>query len=136
MSQSHFIPKREARHIAAQQSSGVTDPRVCAATAVYILATADDWGQRAVIANAVLNQYAAGGPDCREPLQTALSSDFDVLRWQQALDAVDAVASGSYALPPGCIRANRVVPSPPLGGSVGPALHCSMGGLSFLEVRR
>lgn len=114
----------------------ITDARLCAATAVYTLATADDWGQRAVIANAVLNQYAAGGPDCRPPLEAALTLEFSVRRWQQALDAVDAVASGSYALPPGCIRANRVVPSPPLGGAVGPALHCSMGGLSFLEVRR
>lgn len=113
----------------------ITDARLCAATAVYTLATADDWGQRAVIANAVLNQYAAGGPDCRRPLEAALSLEFSVHRWQQALDAVDAVASGSYALPPGCIRANRVVSQPPLGGAVGPALHCSMGGLSFLEVR-
>lgn len=119
-----------------QFAEPITDARVCAATAVYTLATGDDWGQRAVIANAVLNQYAAGGPDCRRPLDAALSSDFDVLRWQQALDAVDAVASGSYALPPGCIRANRVVPTPLWSGAVGPALHCSMGGLSFLEVRR
>lgn len=134
MSQSHSSPKREARHIAAQQAPEVTQPRICAAVAVYTLATADDWGQRAVIANTVLNQYAAGGPDCRPALEAVLSNGFSPRRWQLALDAVDAVASGSYALPPGCIRANRVA-SDPLGGTVGPALHCVMGGLAFYEVR-
>lgn len=112
----------------------VTEPRVCAAAAVYTLATADDWGQRAVIANTVLNEYAAGGPDCRPAMEALLSNEFSARRWQLALDAVDAVASGSYALPPGCIRANRVVPTPLWAGAVGPALHCSMGGLSFVQV--
>lgn len=119
----------EASTVAAEP---VTEPRVCAAAAVYHLATDNDWGQRAVIANAVLNQYAAGGPDCRPALVDALTNDFSEHRWQLALDAVDAVASGSYSLPPACIRANRVIPLP---GAVGPALHCVMGGLAFTEVR-
>lgn len=116
----------------AAAADPVTEPRVCAAAAVYRLATEDDWGQRAVIANAVLNQYAGGGPDCRPALVAALANDFSEHRWQSALDAVEAVASGSYSLPPACIRANRVTPLP---DAVGPALHCVMGGLAFTEVQ-
>ncbi|MGH8026172.1 MAG: hypothetical protein ACREO0_05520 [Pseudoxanthomonas sp.] len=90
----------------------ITDSRTCAALAVYELATVDDWAQRASIAAATLNAQKTSGadPECGKGLASALSGPFDPIRWQNSLDAVDAVASGSYALPDACARATTILP--------------------------
>ncbi len=121
----------------------ITSPRICAALAVYELATADDWGLRATIAHTTLNAFidAQRVPDCAAGVATALSSDFQPARWQLALDAVDAVQSGSYQVSvDGCVRANAVIPLPTADGSelsTSPVLaraQCVMRGLAFVEV--
>lgn len=81
-----------------------TTARDCAVRAVYHFSD-DDWGQRALIASAVLNTSIAPdvGLECGAPL---LPSDVGALpdpyRLQAAIDAFDAVASGSYELPVAC----------------------------------
>lgn len=120
----------------------VHDTRTCAAVAVYTTATADDWAQRAVIARASLNLYKATGvPDCYPEIVTILGDDFDEYRWQAALDAVDAVASESYALPLACERVDSVAPSTvntgvsPLSGALSARSQCVIGDLVFWEQR-
>ncbi|PWH21751.1 hypothetical protein CDO09_20125 [Xanthomonas perforans] len=113
----------------------MTSPRFCAALAVYELATVDDWGLRAGIARAALNGFATAGrvPDCAQGVAAALTGgDFTPRRWQNALDAVDAVDSGDYALPDSCARANAIFPA-----NVSPSLavQCVMHGLAFVEVQ-
>ncbi|PJK00811.1 hypothetical protein CO641_02245 [Lysobacteraceae bacterium NML91-0213] len=112
----------------------VTQPRVCAAVAVYSQATIYDWSQHAVIARAALNLYQGEtGPDCSPDLAKILRGGLDTLRWQRALDAVDAVDSGSYDVPLACARVNRVVHVP--HDAVGPGPQCVIAGLAFAEVR-
>ncbi|WP_372380267.1 hypothetical protein [Xanthomonas sp. NCPPB 1062] len=111
----------------------ITSPRFCAALAVYELATVDDWGLRAGIARAALNGFAAAGrvPDCAQGVAAALTDgDFTPRRWQEALDAVDAVDSGDYALPDACARANAIIPA-----DAHVAAPCVMHGLAFVEVQ-
>ncbi|NIK62624.1 hypothetical protein [Xanthomonas cannabis] len=116
----------------------ITSPRFCAALAVYELATVDDWSLRAGIARAALNGFATAGrvPDCAEGVAAVLTRDtFSARRWQNALDAVDAVDSGDYALPDSCARANAVMPA---DATVFPATahaQCVMHGLAFVEVQ-
>lgn len=94
----------------------ITDARTCAALAVYEQATVDDWSQRATIAAATLNAQKTSGadPDCGKGLASALSGPFKPVLWQNALDAVDAVASGSYELPDACARVTTVLPLRPV----------------------
>lgn len=136
---SGVVERRAAQHKAAVQ---VHDTRTCAAAAVYTTATADDWAQRAVIARASLNLFRETGvPDCFPELATILGDDFDEYRWQAALDAVDAVASGSYALPLACERVDSVAPSTvntgvsPLSGALSARSQCVIGDLVFWEQR-
>lgn len=104
----HLLPRAPA----AQAPVVITDARTCAALAVYQGATADDWGQRAALANAALSSFQGDpdaavpgqAPDCGPGVAAALSSDFSPRRWQAALDAVDAVASGTYRVPDACAR--------------------------------
>lgn len=121
----------------------ITSPRICAALAVYELATADDWGLRATIAHTTLNAFSEAQrvPDCASGVTTALSNDFQPARWQLALDAVDAVQSGSYQVSiEACVRANAVVPLSTADGkepSTSPVLaraQCVMHELAFVEV--
>ncbi|KIJ00452.1 hypothetical protein ST27_10145 [Xanthomonas phaseoli pv. phaseoli] len=125
---------------AIPEQLSITSPRFCAALAVYELATVDDWSLRAGIARAALNGFATAGrvPDCAEGVAAALTGgDFTPRRWQEALDAVDAVDSGDYALPDSCARANAIFPadaSPALAGTA-PAAQCVMHGQAFVEVQ-
>ncbi|MGW8276042.1 hypothetical protein [Xanthomonas axonopodis] len=119
----------------------ITSPRFCAALAVYELATVDDWGLRAGIARAALNGFTTAGrvPDCAEGVATVLTrDDFSARRWQDALDAVDAVDSGDYALPDSCTRANAVIPldaPASLATTLPVAAQCVMHGLALVEVQ-
>ncbi|ASK94483.1 hypothetical protein KWH04_15995 [Xanthomonas campestris pv. trichodesmae] len=119
----------------------MTSPRFCAALAVYELATVDDWGLRAGIARAALNGFTTAGrvPDCAEGVATVLTrDDFSARRWQDALDAVDAVDSGDYALPYSCTRANAVIPvdaPASLATTLPVAAQCVMHGLALVEVQ-
>lgn len=116
----------------------ISSPRFCAALAVYELADHDDWGLRATIAATALNGFHAAGrvPDCSAGVAIALTNEFSQRRWQEALDAVDAVASGSYPVPHVCAQATAVVPV----ASVGPGAtasgvtHCVIYDLAFVEV--
>ncbi|MEN5285555.1 hypothetical protein ABE494_06350 [Stenotrophomonas lactitubi] len=121
----------------------ITSPRICAALAVYELAAADDWGLRATVANTSLNAFrdASRVPDCAAGATEALTHHFEPARWQLALDAVDAVLSGSYQVSPAaCVRANAVVPLSTADGkepSASPVLvraQCVMHELAFVEV--
>lgn len=121
----------------------ITSPRICAALAVYELAAADDWGLRATVANTSLNAFrdASRVPDCAAGVTKALSQQFEPARWQLALDAADAVLSGSYQVSPAaCVRANAVVPLSTADGkepSTSPVLaraQCVMHKLAFVEV--
>lgn len=119
-----MAPKADAAPASLPQ-----DARTLAALAVYHQATADDWLQRAAIAQAALNAQAGGMllavPDTTHP---------DAIAWQNALDAVDAVASGDYVLPPPCARATAVVPLPrdeQWSGS-----QCVIRDLEFVETPR
>lgn len=104
-----------------------TTPRDCAIRAVYHFAD-DDWGQRALIASAVLSGLR---PDveleCGAPL---LPSDVGALpdpyRLQAAIDAVDAVAAGTYELPVACDGVTAF--SPP---EESPRSQCVYGDLAF-----
>lgn len=121
----------------------ITSPRICAALAVYELAAADDWGLRATVANTSLNAFrdASRVPDCAPGITKALTQNFQPERWQLALDAADAVLSGSYQVSPAaCVRANAVVPLSTADGkepSTSPVLaraQCVMYELAFIEV--
>lgn len=117
----------------------VTSPRICAALSVYELAQENDWGLRATVAQATLNGFTLEGrvPDCAAGVGVALTTDFEPARWQLALDAVDAVSSGSYAVSPdACARANTVVPlSAEATSPVAARAQCVIYGLAFVEVR-
>lgn len=114
----------------------VTDSRTCAALAVYALATDDDWGQRAAIAQATLNSHQSSGvdPDCGKNLVAALTGPFDSILWRNSLDAVYAVSSGSYDVPLACQRVTTVAPldlsTPPPQGAVTRS-QCVVNGLAF-----
>jgi hypothetical protein len=110
------------------------DARTAAAIAVYTQATADDWLQRAAIAQAFLNANSSGtapkslsgwGWETGGAVPTGAR---DPIRWQNALDAVDAVSSGSYVLPPACLRATAVAKSP---APQWPGAQCVVGDLVF-----
>lgn len=123
----------------------ITSPRICAALAVYQLANADDWGLRATIAAATLKGFRDANevPDCAAAVSTALTEDFSPARWQGALDAVDAVTSGSYSISPdACARANTIIPltivpdSPPEATSpLAARAQCVIYDLAFVELR-
>ena len=126
----------------------VDEPRVCAAVAAYVLATGDHWDQRAIIARTALNRFEQQGhvPDCGQALAKILGEGIDRHLWQASLDAVDAVQSGSYAIPVACARANHVEGPPALHavyliGSTPSAdsearAQCVIGGLAFVEAAR
>lgn len=108
-----------------------TDARTYAALQVFGQATDDDWLQRAAIAQASLNAFRAGvaaAPAFRGGV--ARAGALDPIAWQNALDAVDAVATGDYPLPLACSRASSVVPSTATAGS---GSQCIVGGLAFVE---
>ena len=110
----------------------IVSPRICAALAVYDLAEHDDWGLRATIASTALNGFRSASrvPDCAAGVAQALTSNFSEQRWLLALDAVDAVASGSYAVSPtACARATAVVPL----SAAGARAHCVIYDLAFVE---
>lgn len=120
-------------------SLSVEDPRVCAALAAYRLATGDHWDQRAAIARAALNRFQALGevPDCGQAMGATLAAGLDPYLWQSSLDAVDAVTSGSYALPDACVRADTVSPAVTTAGPSLPAAsartHCVIADLAFYQ---
>ena len=118
---------------AVDYTVSVAEPRVCAAAATYALATGDHWDQRAVIANAALNRFAALGhvPDCGAALARILAAGVDRYRWQAALDAVDAVAARRYDIPSACARADTVTPA--VDAARAP---CVIDGLAFVEAAR
>lgn len=120
----------------------VADSRVCAAAAVYGLSTVDDWSQRAAIAQAALNRFDALGhvPNCGSVLTAIVDGGLDTYEWQAALDAVDAIQSGSYHLPLACARADTVLPlsspaEPPLLRAAAARAQCVIGDLAFVEAR-
>lgn len=108
----------------------ISSPRICAALAVYDLADHDDWGLRATIAFATLNGFRGAGrvPDCSTGVAIALTDGFSARRWQEALDAVDAVTSGSYSVPLACARADAVVPL----SKADARAHCVIYDLAFV----
>ncbi len=116
----------------------ITSPRTCAALEVYTLANENDWGLRTTIAQAVLNGFNDAGrvPDCAAGVSAALANDFSPYRWQLALDAVDAVAAGTYSVSPdACARANTVVPlSTEATSPVVARARCVIYDLAFVEV--
>lgn len=122
----------------AAEPLSVRDARTCAAVAAYAIATADDWSQRAAIAQASLNRYDELGtvPDCGPTLAGIVAAGLDPYLWQSSLDAVDAVRSGSYVLPPACVRAVSVTPLTdrglPLPATAARA-QCVIGDLVFVE---
>jgi len=123
----------------------ITHPRICAAVQVYDLAKANDWGLRTTVASAALNSFRDGGavPDCSARLSALMTNDFSWPRWQEALDAVDAVTSGDYSVSPdACARANTIIPlaivpdSPPDAAPPAAArAQCVIYDLAFVEVR-
>jgi len=114
----------------------ITSPRICAALAVYELADHDDWGLRGTIAATALNGFRAADrvPNCAAGVAVALTADFSPRRWQDALDAVDAVASGSYPVPDACARATAVVPLSAVSADSPSAAraHCVIYDLAFM----
>lgn len=60
----------------------------------------------------------------------ALTNDFSERRWLLALDAVDAVASGSYSVPLACARATAVFPL----SAADARAHCVIYDLAFVEI--
>ncbi len=117
----------------------VTSPRICAALAVYDLAQHDDWGLRATIAHTALNGFRVADrvPNCAAGVGTALTQDFEPRRWQAALDAVDAVTSGSYSVSPdACTRATAVAPLSSVVNAETPSaarVHCVIYDLAFVS---
>jgi len=138
--------QRAGDSVRAPSDLEVTNPRICAAEAVYRLATADDWGLRAAIAKVTLNGYQErrSVPDCAEGVEGALTTDFSPRRWQDALDAVDAVMAGDYVVfPDACARANAIVPlsvaleqSANAAPSAAGRAQCVIYNLAFVEVPR
>ena len=117
----------------------IQDTRICAAVAVYTTTTSDAWDMRAAIALASLNSFEAAGyvEDCGAPLSAVLAGRFVPLRWQQSLDAVDAVLSGSYLVPDACARATAVVPLPADAVAASPVAaraQCVIHDLAFVGV--
>ena len=107
----------------------------CAVRTVYFASTEDDWGQRALIAYSVLNRVTAPGVDARLPCAYPSPLDAggplpDPYLLQAARDAVQAVASGSYDIPPACAGATEV-----LFASASPRAQCVYGDLAFVEGR-
>lgn len=131
-------PTRTIGDVTAPADLSIDNPRFCAAAAVYELADHDDWGLRATIAFATLNGFRAANsvPDCSARVAIALTHDFSQRRWQDALDAVDAVASGSYSVPDACARATTVAPVSAVDADSLPAARaqCVIYDLAFLEV--
>ena len=118
----------------------IVSPRICAALAVYELADHDDWGLRATIAGTALNGFRSANrvPDCSAGVAVALTHQFSTRRWQEALDAVDAVASGSYAVPDACARATTVAPLTSVVNADSPSAAralCVIYDLAFVEAR-
>ncbi|MBN8791734.1 MAG: hypothetical protein J0I01_05845 [Stenotrophomonas nitritireducens] len=117
----------------------VTSPRLCAALAVYDLADHDDWGLRATIALTALNGFrtAERVPNCAAGVAAALTQEFSTRRWQAALDAVDAVTSGSYSVSPdACTRATAVAPLSSVVNAESPSaarVHCVIYNLAFVS---
>lgn len=120
----------------------VRHPRICAAVVVYALGRHDDWMYRAVIAQTALNAFnsSSTAPDCGNGAGAVLSGDFSPTRWQQALDVVDAVASGDYVVAPeACARAVRIVPLDPslqislLDAQDAARAQCVVHDLAFVE---
>lgn len=109
----------------------IVSPRICAALAVYELAEHDDWGLRATIAGTALNGFRSAErvPNCATGVAAALTNDFSERRWLLALDAVDAVASGSYSVPLACARATAVVPL----SAADARAHCVIYDLAFVS---
>ena len=117
----------------------ISSPRICAALVVYKLADHNDWGLRATIAATALNGYRAAEhvPNCAVGVAVALTQDFSQRRWQDALDAVDAVTSGSYSISPAaCARATAVVRLSAADPNYPPAAQapCVIYDLAFIEV--
>lgn len=115
----------------------IASPRICAALAVYELADHDDWGLRATIAGTALNGFreAKRVPDCAAGVAVALTESFSPRRWQNALDAVDAVTSGSYSVPDACARATAVAPLSSVVKADSPTAaraHCVIYDLAFV----
>lgn len=107
-----------------------TTARECAIRAVYHLSTDDDWGQRALIASTVLNRVSSpdAGIPCGLPASPASVGVLpNSYQWQSAVDAVDAVASGSYVVPMACTGAVEVVRA-----SAVPRAQCVVGDLAFV----
>jgi len=115
----------------------ITSPRICAALAVYVLADHDDWGLRGTIAATALNGFHVADrvPNCAAGVAVALTAEFSPRRWQDALDAVDAVASGSYPVPDACARATAVVPLSAVNADSPSAAraHCVIYDLAFVQ---
>lgn len=111
----------------------LTDQRVCAAVAVYGVPAAEGFDQAAVAARAALNRFQQLGdvPDCGTVLTRAVALGIEPVRWQRALDAVDAVEAGTYDIPLACARAAHVMPA-----QVAERGDCVIGGLAFVESRR
>ena len=137
-----FLNAGLERSFAARATVQLHDTRTCAAVDVYTTATADDWAQRATIARASLNRFAADGvPDCFPDLSTIMGDGLDTYRWQAALDAVDAIADDSYALPLACERVDTVAPLTdstrvsPLSGALSARSQCVLNGLAFWDSR-
>lgn len=109
----------------------INSPRICAALAVYELAEHDDWGLRATIAGTAFNGFReeARVPNCTAGVAIALTNDFSERRWLLALDAVDAVASGSYSVPLACARATAVVSL----SAADARAHCVIYDLAFVS---
>lgn len=115
---------------AAASPDDQLDAQTFAALAVYELATDDDWLQRAAIARTTLNAFPAGGDSRQFRDRRVAAGTFDPIRWQNALDAVEAVTTGDYPLPVACTRATAVVPST---ATAVPGPQCVVGGLAFVE---
>ncbi|HEY1034592.1 MAG TPA: hypothetical protein VGE09_06395 [Pseudoxanthomonas sp.] len=114
----------------------ITDARTCAAAAAYA-APGDDTGLQAAFATVALNKAASPTPaDCGPSLVLVMADDFDPVRWQRALDLVDSVRSGDYALgQDACARANEVIP-PVASSSPSDAqarAQCVISGYAFVE---
>jgi len=126
-------PARTIGDVTAPADLSIDNPRFCAAAAVYDLADHDDWGLRATIAFATLNGFRVANsvPDCSARVAIALTHDFSQRRWQEALDAVDAVTSGSYSVPLACARADAVVPL----SKADARAHCVIYDLAFVGTK-
>ena len=126
-----FAASRQPDRLAGDTPTAQLHSRAFAALQVYRAATQDDWLQRAAIAQATLNAFPAGGTASFSPWRDATAAGtFDPIRWQNALDAVDAVSSGDYPLPTACTRASSVVSSTAAARS---GTQCVVGDLAFVE---